>query len=225
MEKRTNEEILQELLPIENADIVDVGCGDGSLVRWLTRRGAHVTGVEVSPRMLAKAQAVEHVGDESFIAGIAEDLPLPNRAVDIVIFFNSLHHVDAMGLAKAMREAGRVLRFGGIVYVSEPMAEGPYFELMRPAHDETKARLAAYQTLLFAPEYGFIREREVLHVAPVKVNSFEAFRDRITSINPHTRERFDENEAQIRENFDRFGEFDGEVWWFDQPMRVTMLRR
>lgn len=225
MENRTNEDVLEELLQVANADVVDVGCGDGSLVRWLTRRGAHVTGVEISPKMLAKAQRHDHVGDEHYIQGAAEDLPVPNRSTDIVIFFNSLHHIDAGGLAKAMTESSRVLRLGGLVYVSEPMPEGPYFELMRPAHDETKARLAAYQVLLFAPEYGFIREREILHVAPVKVASYDAFHDRITSINPHTRERFEENEELIRENFDRLGTFDGEVWWFDQPMRVTLLRK
>ena len=32
-------DVIASLLPLEGAHIVDVGCGDGSLVRALTKRG------------------------------------------------------------------------------------------------------------------------------------------------------------------------------------------
>lgn len=66
---------MEELLPFRDATVVDVGCGDGWLVRSLTRRGAHATGIEVSPKYLAYAQSIAAVGDEHYMQGIAEDLP------------------------------------------------------------------------------------------------------------------------------------------------------
>ena len=225
MQTRTNTDVLTELLDLEGRRVIDVGCGDGALARWMTKRGAHVTGVEVSPRMLSQARAAEAAGDEHYMPGLAEDLPVPNRSADVVIYFNSLHHVEVTGLPKAMREAARVLEHGGVLYVSEPMAEGPYFELMKPAHDETAVREAARQVLQHAPEYGFLREKEVLHINPVPVKSFEAFQDRITQINPQTRSRFEEHEAEIRANFDKTGRQTDKGFEFDQPMRVGLYRR
>jgi len=225
MEKQSNEHVLTELLEFEHRSVIDVGCGEGDLVRWMTKRGAFVTGVEVSPRALAKARAVELVGDEHYMQGIAEDLPIPDRTADIVIFFNSLHHVDPESLPRAMREAARVLRHGGLLYVSEPLPEGPYFELMKPAHDETVVREAAYAVLQRGPEHGFIREREFTHVNAVPIKSYDRFRDRITSINPETRSRFDDLEEMIQANFEKLGNKSDSGWTFDQPMRVTLLRK
>jgi 2-polyprenyl-3-methyl-5-hydroxy-6-metoxy-1,4-benzoquinol methylase len=44
MERRTSAEVMNELLPIKDAVVIDVGCGDGWLTRHLTRLGAHVIG-------------------------------------------------------------------------------------------------------------------------------------------------------------------------------------
>lgn len=225
MEKRNSTELIKELLDLENAVVIDVGCGDGWLTRRLADAGAHVTGIEVSPRQLAKARSVKTVTDESYMTGLAEELPVRNRSADIVIFFNSLHHVDAVGLPKALKEAARVLKHGGVLYVSEPLPEGPYFQLMKPAHDETMVRRRAQEVLRHAPEFGLLLERQLTHVDSVKFKDFLAFHDRITMINPETRARFDDQEDEFRVRFERLGEKIDVGWSFDQPMRVALLRR
>lgn len=225
MDRRNGTELLVEILNLDNATVVDVGCGDGWLVRRLAKRGAHVTGVEVSPKQMAMARAATPVRDEHYIQGLAEDLPVTSRSVDIVIYFNSLHHIDGDGLMKALREAARVLRSGGILYVSEPLAEGPYFELMKPAHDETAVRQRALDALRFAPEVGLLIERQLTHLDTVRLADFQAFHDRLTSINPHIRDRFDELEEQLRASFELLGTETDRGWAFDQPMRVSVLRR
>jgi SAM-dependent methyltransferase len=225
MQKRTSTDVIEELLDIENAEVVDVGCGDGWLTRWLTSAGAHATGIEVSPRQLAKARAVQAVRDEHYMTGIAEDLPLRNRSADIIIFFNSFHHVDAAGRPWALKEAARVLKHGGILYVSEPLPEGPYFKLMQPAHDETLVRQQAQEALTHAPEFGFLFEHQLTHIDSITFRDYRAFHDRITTINPHIRERFEDREDEIRENFERLGRKEENGWTLDQPMRVLVLRR
>ncbi|MFO1128436.1 MAG: class I SAM-dependent methyltransferase [Rhodospirillales bacterium] len=225
MNRRTSAEVMDELLPLKDAVVIDVGCGDGWLTRHLTRLGAHVTGIEVSPRHLQEARAIATIGDERYMPGIAEDLPIRSRSVDIVIFFNSLHHVDRDSLPQALREAARVLKSGGILYVSEPLPEGAYFETMKPAHDETRVRNQAQEILRQAPEYGLIIEQSLTHVDTVTLANYAAFRDRITAINPHVRDRFDERDEEIRAKFEALGRPGEHGWAFDQPMRVTLLRR
>lgn len=225
MQARTSVEVIAELLPLEGATVIDVGCGDGGMTRFLARKGAHVTGIEVSPRQLARARLAAPVSDEQYMQGLAEDLPEKNHSADIVVYFNSLHHIDAPALGKALREAARVLKRGGLLYVSEPLPEGPYFEVMKPAHDETQVRRAAQDALKRAPEVGLLQETVLTHIDTVKIKSFQAFHDRITTINPHVRERFIELEDVIRDNFERLGRQSEDGWRFDQPMRVHLFRR
>lgn len=225
MDRRSSTELMGEILNLNNATVLDVGCGDGWLTRFLASRGAHATGVEVSPKALARARAIRPVADEHYIQGLAEDLPASSRSTDIIIYFNSLHHVDSDGLMKALREAARVLRSGGILYISEPLPEGPYFELMQPAHDETLARQRAQDALRFAPEFGLLLERHFTHLDTVVFPNFQAFHDRLTSINPHIRDLFEEQEEEIAANFQRLATKQDDGWAFDQPMRVTVLRR
>lgn len=225
MERRTSVEVMQELLPLQGATVIDVGCGDGWLVRSLTRQGAHVTGIEVSPKHLAHARAIPPAGDEHYMQGIAEDLPTPSGSADIVIFFNSLHHVDQTGLLKALREAARVLKPGGILFVSEPLPSGDYFETMRPVHDETAVRNRAQEALRYGPEFGLLLEKTFVYTDTVKLKDFKAFHDRLTMINPHVRERFDEKEEELRALFEKLGRQTEDGWLFDQPMRAHLMRR
>src|SRR5262245_29132691 len=126
------DEVLDEVPPDGSPLIVDVGCGDGSLVRHLARRGAHAVGVEVGAEPLARARAHDTVADERYEQAGAQALPLDDGVADAVVFSNSLHHVPGELLDTALAEAARVLRPGGLVYVQEPVAEGAYFELLRP---------------------------------------------------------------------------------------------
>jgi 16S rRNA A1518/A1519 N6-dimethyltransferase RsmA/KsgA/DIM1 with predicted DNA glycosylase/AP lyase activity len=58
---------LHALVPVEGRRIVDVGCGDGALVRALTRRGGKLTGIEIDARALAPALASPIVADERYL--------------------------------------------------------------------------------------------------------------------------------------------------------------
>ena len=92
--------------------------------------------------------------------------------------------VNQHRVIKALREAARVLKSGGILFVSEPLAEGAYFETMKPVHDETKVRRQAQDALRFGPEFGLLLEKALTYIDTVKMLDFEAFHDRLTMINP-----------------------------------------
>lgn len=69
-------DLIAERVELAGKRIVDVGCGEGGLVRALVQRGASVTGVECGAEMLAAARAAEPAGDERYffqITRLVED--------------------------------------------------------------------------------------------------------------------------------------------------------
>jgi SAM-dependent methyltransferase len=218
-------DVVGHALPPGNPLVVDVGCGTGSLVRRLARRGAKVIGVDVGEEALRRARAREPVAGERYEQAGAEALPLADGSADMVVFFNSLHHVPGDALDAALAEAARVLRSGGLLYVQEPLPEGRYFELMRPIDDETAVRAAARAALGRASRNGLRHERALRFDAPVLHAGFEAFADSAVLADAARARAFSGMEDSMRARFHALAEPHEDGSFFRQPMRVDMLRR
>ena len=181
--------------------------------------------IDPSDKQLETANSVEQVDNETFLKGVAEDLPLEDRSADIVLFFNSLHHVPPEHMIKAIQEASRVLKTAGCLCVIEPLAEGSQFELTLPIVDETEIRDLAYQALLKAQENGFLPVGEMTYMAATVRSDFDSFRAASLAINPARESKFEEHEAELRKRFEELGEKVENGHQFNQPMRVNMLVR
>lgn len=96
-------------VPDAAASVVDVGCGDGTLARYLARPGREVLGVDVDPDRLPDAGA-----GVRFALARAEALPCADASVDALVMVMVLHHLDG---AAALAEVRRVVRPGGTVAV------------------------------------------------------------------------------------------------------------
>lgn len=87
--------------------ILDLACGTGNVAELLAAQGFAVTGVDLSPGMIAEAQrkAVESRLTIDYAVQDAAELDLSGRAFDVCIsLFDSLNYVtDPARLAKAMR--------------------------------------------------------------------------------------------------------------------------
>jgi SAM-dependent methyltransferase len=226
MDKRRNTDVIVETLALEGKRVIDVGCGDGGLARLMARFGAHVLGVECSPRQLAKARAAAKVADEEIVEGVGQALPADDESADVVVFFNSLHHIPIAFQAKALAEAARVLRPGGEVYVSEPLPWGAFFEAVQPIDDETWVRGAALATVKGAWVHGLEEESEFTYLHPMVLKDYDAFRDKIVSANSERETKFVELDAEMRERFARLAKPAEECGFaFEQPMRVNLLRK
>ncbi|HLQ38867.1 MAG TPA: bifunctional 2-polyprenyl-6-hydroxyphenol methylase/3-demethylubiquinol 3-O-methyltransferase UbiG [Planctomycetota bacterium] len=109
-------QLLQEWLPeLAGRTVVDIGCGGGLLAAPLAAAGAHVLGVDRAPTALADARA--HSGPRArFVAGDARALPVKGGTADLVLLADVLEHVTPV--APLLREAVRLLRPGGMLFVS-----------------------------------------------------------------------------------------------------------
>ncbi|MDH5187904.1 MAG: class I SAM-dependent methyltransferase [Rhodospirillaceae bacterium] len=224
-EIRPNSEVLTASIDLAGKRVVDIGCGDGSLVRLMARHGAKSFGVDNNPAQLEKARLEKTLGGEIFHQGIAEKLPFDDACMDVTVFFNSLHHIAGEQMQTALSEAHRVLKPGGLLYVSEPLAHGPHFDLMAPVHDETEVRANAKSALDKAPSLGFEKIDEIFHTHIVSLADFAAFRERMIRINPDRVDEFAKLESKLKGLFDSLGVRTEKSVEFAQPMRVEIFKK
>lgn len=224
-DKKTNADVLSSLVDLNDRKVADIGCGDGALVRLMARHGAKIIGVECNLHMLEKARSAKPAGGEFYSEGVGEDLPFDDSTLDLIVFFNSLHHIDMDKQDTAMAEAARVLKNGGQVYVCEPLAEGPHFEMMQPVHDETDVRACAYKTIKAAAKHGLIEELETTYTHAAIYADFAAMESRLTTINPQLTDLFAAQKGKIKTLFSKLGLKTAKGVTFDQPMRVNLLRK
>jgi SAM-dependent methyltransferase len=104
-----HERVARRLLAENRTPVLDVGCGEGELARFLPD-GAWV-GVDSSPGMIARAP-------EPNVLGEATALPFGDFSFPSVALLYVLYHLEEPFLALA--EARRVLRPGGLVAVAAP---------------------------------------------------------------------------------------------------------
>lgn len=113
-----NLERLSGLLTHESR-ILDVGCGYGRTLLALHDHGfRNLIGVDPAPAMIAAARS--RVPAAAFELMEPPRLPFPDLSVDAVILFTVLTCVPSDdGQRAIVREAARVLRPGGLLYVSD----------------------------------------------------------------------------------------------------------
>jgi len=102
-------------------DVLDVGCGPGTLTVDLARRvpGGRVVGIDRSADVIAKAAAYAASAEVAvdFAVGDVYALAHPDRSFDVVHAHQVLQHLTDP--IRALREMRRVLRPGGVVAVRD----------------------------------------------------------------------------------------------------------
>ena len=224
--RRKHTEVLTSQLDMAGRQLADIGCGSGSLSHALARKGAGVIGVDISEAALRQAKIGASDDGTSFVAALGQALPLLSQSLDIVIYFNALHHVPVADMELALGEVARVLRPGGQLYVAEPLAEGPHFSLVRAIEDETEVRAAAYEALKsLRVRSGWSELSETLYTASVAYPSFAAFCDHLLAVDDSRRATIEALRASLSERFTALGRQGDKGWLFDQPMRTNLFER
>lgn len=113
LELERTKELLLRFLPPAPARVLDVGGGPGVYASWLASLGYDVTLIDPVARHRDEARAHGTFAVED---GDARALTAPDASADVVLMLGPLYHlVDPADRARALAEAGRVARPGGVI--------------------------------------------------------------------------------------------------------------
>ena len=111
---------LRALPEVAGRDVVELGCGTAYWSAWLARRGARVVALDVSPRQLATARALQHEHGLAFpiVQADAERVPLRDARFDLALSeYGASLWCDPR---RWIPEAARLLRAGGELVFLRP---------------------------------------------------------------------------------------------------------
>jgi ubiquinone biosynthesis O-methyltransferase len=104
--------------PLEGRSVLEVGCGAGDFSISLSAAGAHVTGVDFSPRAieLARQKARHHNQSIAFQVADAQTLPFADDSFDVLFSCECLEHDPDP--RRMLSELHRVLKPGGVLILT-----------------------------------------------------------------------------------------------------------
>jgi ubiquinone/menaquinone biosynthesis C-methylase UbiE len=122
-----SERILAAVKLRDDASLLDVGCGDGTLLIMARRSGARgrLAGVLPSSEEVDRVRRrldSEHPGSSIAVTqGFADALPVPDDSVDCLVCNGVLHIVgsEEESVGRAIAEIARVTVAGGTIYIGE----------------------------------------------------------------------------------------------------------
>jgi len=126
-------EHLAEIVPsLPAADVLDIGSGKGAFLIEATGKSKSATGLETSPDYIAltKERASKAGVQVEVVHGVGERLPFAEASFDFINMCELIEHVEDP--EQVIREAVRVLRPRGYLYISAPNRFGlfdPHFHL------------------------------------------------------------------------------------------------
>jgi len=99
------------VLPPPPARLLDAGCGNGAVARWLAGLGYRVTAMDADPDAVATARAAGVPAIQADIAGFTD------QPFDAVLMLLTLHHMHP--LPRVLDQVTRLLRPGGRLIIDE----------------------------------------------------------------------------------------------------------
>ena len=140
--KRINEEIqrIKSVIPLmdnpKGKKILELGTGPGELLKFLTKKGANVTGLDIAPnkKLLQEGYSIKK-------HDLNTGIPSEKNSFDVVIALEVLEHL--FNPYEMMDEIQRVLKKGGSAIISMPNTDG-FFSRIGQLYEKRGDKLDIY---------------------------------------------------------------------------------
>ncbi|GAV21226.1 demethylrebeccamycin-D-glucose O-methyltransferase [Mariprofundus micogutta] len=219
-------EIYNKLLQLDGKNILELGCGRAEITRAIACEGInrHITALEVDKIQYRHLQAIDDLANVEFIMAGAESIPCPDNNFDIVFMFKSLHHVPLDLMQQALQEIHRVLKPGGLAYISEPVFAGDFNDLLKMFHDEQIVRLAAFEAIKDCVDAELLSlQKEYFFNAPICFENFADFEQKILAATHTDHKLSDALYARVKQKFESHLSESGAQYLM--PIRIDLLQK
>jgi len=219
-------EVIAAELSLENAAVLELGCGKAEKTRKIATFGkvASIVAMEVDEIQHGKNLQVTDLPNVTFCRGAAEAIPAADASFDIVMLFKSLHHVPTDKMDAAFSEIRRVLKPGGLAWISEPVYAGSFNDVIRLFHDEKEVREAAFaatQRAVATGRFQLVRQR--FFAVASHFSDFDQFEKQVIRVTHMNHRLAPELNEAVRMKFEAHMTSSGAH--FRNPLRVDILRR
>jgi len=223
----SDRELIAQHLPLQHTTLLELGCGTAFATRAISEAypTVKIIATEVDRIQHEKNLQISDLPNVSFRYGGAEAIDAEDASIDAVVMLKSLHHVPIELMDKGFDEIARVLKPGGLAYISEPVYAGEFNEILRLFNDEKIVREAAFAAMQRAVTSGRFELAEEVHCKSLsRFEGFEDFENRILGATHSNFDVDDELFAEIKAAFLPHIGSDG-IAEFHNPLRVDLLRR
>ncbi len=107
--------------------ILDIGSGTGRHLLYFSKKGFEVYGMDASPKGISIAKrwlSEENIKAEIIIHRMEEKFPYKDDFFDAIISIQVIHHNKMKNIKRTVSEIERVLKKGGIIFITFPRLEG-----------------------------------------------------------------------------------------------------
>ncbi|MCX5058208.1 MULTISPECIES: class I SAM-dependent methyltransferase [unclassified Streptomyces] len=146
-------------LPARTSDVLDLGCGTGSLSLLAAEQGHRVTGVDLSPAMVDLARAKLAGRDAVFLVGDATAPPVGEQRFDVVLVRHVLWALPDPGRAlrhwrELVRPGGRLVLVEGVWGTVSPVgiSAGRLTDLLTPLTADLRVEGLSQDAVLWGKE-------------------------------------------------------------------------
>ncbi len=187
----------------EAATVLELGAGTGKLTRELVALGHDVHATDPDPAMLKVLS--RHLPDTRVSEASAEEIPVPDRSVDVVVAAQCYHWFD---LDRALPEIARVLRPGGHLalvwnYRNDKI---PWVRRLGKLIGSQEQQIdEAAETLVISDLFGFVEDATFTHWQEINRDSIQDLvlsRSNVATLDPEAR---DAKLAEVLAFYDDFG--------------------
>lgn len=125
--KRRARRIIEEINPKKDEKILDLGCGTGYYLFLLSNLpiSLNLTGLDNDKKALDEAKTTLKKRKIEFVLGDSHTLPFKDNTFDKVVASEVLEHL--VDDERALREIFRILKPNGIIIISVPSINYPFF--------------------------------------------------------------------------------------------------
>ncbi|MDI6806366.1 MAG: class I SAM-dependent methyltransferase [Candidatus Aenigmarchaeota archaeon] len=101
--------------------ILDLGCGTGRHLRYLTKHGFDVYGIDISSYGIKTAKKFlekENLKSHLKVGDIYKKLPYGDNFFDAIVSIKTMHHGKIENIRRLIKEIERILKSNGLIFIT-----------------------------------------------------------------------------------------------------------